>query len=870
MKPNRLINVGVVACSSERHPVDLLQAFCRLTLAPLLCAFCLVILFFTPAYAADGDLDPTFSVGSGQYQGVQFIPVIRGQSPYPVSTDADAHYNGYSLVFGRFFQVKAGTTTYNYNCIARITNTGALDTSFKNNVNLYGEVYGAYIYPHDDPNYADMILIFGNFFLPLGNSYTNGLARLKADGSLDTAFVPPVYGNGLTCLAVQSSGQILVGGYSMSVGDFDSGACCLARLNSNGSVDSNFTQWTSPGGFINNIVLNPDNPDDVRIYSDYPKPGGTGRYYLLQVDADVKPPEARTPLAAVGTELLDGPCFSAINLNNDPTKWVVCGAFKAAFDGSSFVTRNRVACFTGTGFAKFTSLDSYNVGVGPNGMVSKLQLMNTTANSYDDRVLAIGNFDTWNGANCGYIIRLDTNGSPDPSFTPGSAADDRIRNFVWNSNGSGGRIWGYFRSYSGTNNLGGFANLNANGTLAGYPLVAQGYGMGSVYSLATQPDGKILIGGEFNAVGGKYRQGFARINQDGSLDTFFKGGIDANGRVRSIAVQADGKILMAGFFGQIQSYARTSLARLNSDGSLDKDFFPPMVSSGSTNYNLFQVAPLSSGQMVVAGDMWSNNMSWPVGRVNSDGSIDTQFNNNASKFVVPGALNSWWYGTQVAVVGSKYLFTGCWQNETDWNAGGFLARFNSDGNLDTSFASSTAGNIQTMDHDVVNLMVQPSGWIVVSGGFTQVTSEAGSPARTSIAAFSPSGQLDTIFKPNIIPPAGANFIDVVALGGQPNGKVIIEENFFNKDDNNYNFISSQVERLNSNGSQDNTFARGSLAFGGWLMPGQASHCILRLSTGKALIGGNYGTYNGTWGDSLVRVFASPANFSIAPLFLLNE
>ena len=114
---------------------------------------------------------------------------------------------------------------------------------------------GAYIYPHDDPNYADMILIFGNFFLPLGNSYTNGLARLKADGSLDTSFVPPVYGNGLTCLAVQSSGQILVGGYSMSVGDFDSGACCLARLNSNGSVDSNFTQWTGPGGFINNIVL---------------------------------------------------------------------------------------------------------------------------------------------------------------------------------------------------------------------------------------------------------------------------------------------------------------------------------------------------------------------------------------------------------------------------------------------------------------------------------------------------------------------------------------------------------------------------------------------------------------------------------------
>ena len=73
-----------------------------------------------------------------------------------------------------------------------------------------------------------------------------------------------------------------------------------------------------------------------------------------------------------------------------------------------------------------------------------------------------------------------------------------------------------------------------------------------VYSLATQSDGKIIIGGDFNGVGGKYRGGMARINPNGSLDTSFKGGVD--GYVKSVAVQADGKILVGGHFGQCQSY----------------------------------------------------------------------------------------------------------------------------------------------------------------------------------------------------------------------------------------------------------------------------------------------------------------------------
>ena len=73
-----------------------------------------------------------------------------------------------------------------------------------------------------------------------------------------------------------------------------------------------------------------------------------------------------------------------------------------------------------------------------------------------------------------------------------------------------------------------------------------------------------------------------------------------NGWVEGVAVQADGKILVAGNFGQCQGYARTSLARLNPDGSLDTAFNPRLGAGYNLNH-VHQVVPLSNGQMMIAG-----------------------------------------------------------------------------------------------------------------------------------------------------------------------------------------------------------------------------------------------------------------------------
>jgi uncharacterized delta-60 repeat protein len=248
----------------------------------------------------------------------------------------------------------------------------------------------------------------------------------------------------------------------------------------------------------------------------------------------------------------------------------------------------------------------------------------------------------------------------------------------WKSDGTGGWIYGYFRSYNGQTR-GGITGLNGNGSYnTNYANVTANAGwFGMVYSLAAQSDGKIIIGGDFNGVGGKYHPGLARINPNGSLDPSFKGGVD--GTVRSVAVQADGKILVAGQFGQCHAYARTSLARLNPDGSLDTAFNPMLTNGDNSVSNVAQVVPLSNGQMMIAGEMWNANSDFPVVRLNSNGSMDSSF--DASQFRIPGVDYGLWVN-RVAAVGDNYVIAG--GNNTGGSylsAGGYLARLNSSGGV---------------------------------------------------------------------------------------------------------------------------------------------------------------------------------------------
>ena len=138
--------------------------------------------------------------------------------------------------------------------------------------------------------------------------------------------------------------------------------------------------------------------------------------------------------------------------------------------------------------------------------------------------------------------------------------------------------------------------------------------------------------------------------------------------------------------------------------------------------------------------------------------------------------------------------------------------------------------------------------------------------RRGIARFSADGLVDGTFTPSLTLPSGANTMSISAMAGQPNGKILIQENFFNVSGYNANYISTRVARLNSNGSLDPNFTLG-IPTNGWSNFFDSTS-ILRLPNGKALIGGNFSQYNGTAAWSLVRIFAGPANFSPGSLLLL--
>ncbi len=131
---------------------------------------------------------------------------------------------------------------------------------------------------------------------------------------------------------------------------------------------------------------------------------------------------------------------------------------------------------------------------------------------------------------------------------------------------------------------------------------------GLVSDSALQPDGKLIITGQFSEVHGVSRPGIARLNLDGTLDLSFDPGAGPNTGPADIAVQPDGKIIIAGFFTSVNGINRAGLARLNSDGSLDTGFDPGSVisfdgaSAGGGQVNGVVLQP--DGKVVVFGQFF--------------------------------------------------------------------------------------------------------------------------------------------------------------------------------------------------------------------------------------------------------------------------
>src|SRR5436305_10190973 len=162
-----------------------------------------------------------------------------------------------------------------------------------------------------------------------------------------------------------------------------------------------------------------------------------------------------------------------------------------------------------------------------------------------------------------------------------------------------------------------------------------------IFAIAVQPDGKILVGGDFTMIDGEPRQHIARLNPDDSLDMDFDPG--ANGKITNFALQPDGKILVVGQFstlggGGTGTTVRSAIGRLNPDGSVDMDFNPGADSS------IARVVLQPDGKIIVGGPFTAlgggtgTTSRNSLGRLNPNGSVDLSFNPGANNTVITIAL----------------------------------------------------------------------------------------------------------------------------------------------------------------------------------------------------------------------------------------
>jgi uncharacterized delta-60 repeat protein len=331
---------------------------------------------------------------------------------------------------------------------------------------------------------------------------------------------------------------------------------------------------------------------------------------------------------------------------------------------------------------------TFNPGDGADGNVYEIVIQP------DGKIIAVGAFTAFNGIARTGIVRLNPNGSVDPTFNPGIDGAD-VRTVALRN----GKIviGGVFSTVNGATHSG-VARLNLDGSV---DPTFNGTGGGYTVSVAILSDDKVVMGG----VGGfAPHRGVLRFLPDGQVDESFAIAVDRPlGQVFAVAVQADDKTLFGGTFQRVNEAPRFRIARANADGTLDATFLP----EGGSILEVHSIAVREDGKIYQGSYMFS--------RLNSDGSIDPSF--QRSQFNGGGTLVA---ATAVQTDG-KPIIGGNFTSVENWTTGegtnrNYVARLNNDGSLDQSF-----GNDQALANNMVSAVaVQADGGVVIGGLFTSV------------------------------------------------------------------------------------------------------------------------------------------------------
>lgn len=629
-------------------------------------------------------------------------------------------------------------------------------------------------------------ILIGGSFTHVGGVARSGLARLHADGSLDTSFVPPVLNGAVTAFVALPDERVAVAGDFTQV-NAQGGRPYLIRIFPDGPLDAGFAPAPDSAVF----ALLSDRQGRLLVGGSFTQIGGQSRARVARLVNDV--PDGFNP----------GPNNSVYVLAEEADGSVLLGGVFSSVAGQPRQTLARLRS-DGTldaGFAPNPTQVTHAIGIEPDG-----------------RLLIGGSFTTIAGQPRINLARLNRNGSLDASFQANADAAvlalARLPDGSWIVGGSFGNVGGqtrhrlahvhatgvdttwrldaddYVKSLSPVGNgqilVGGnFLNVGSQSrprlsrltvstrhdrTLDEAAMATSLHG--APVALALEREGSMLVGGNFSTLSGTFSK-LLRMHGDGSFDLGFRPTI--NGEVNTLVVQADGGIVVGGDFSLVNNWARNDLVRLDRAAALDLAFQPQLPFA-----SVVAMAGTADGQLLVAGASTTSPPGVRVGlvRVNADGSLDPSlavFTNDDIEAIaqLPNG--------QILIGGRFTSVNGATRN--------FLARLNSNGTVDTGFQSQLYSG--SSEAGVRAIAALADGRVAIQGGLSGNTPQS----CFSMMILNADGSLAAC--PNLnVSYAGS----LVALG---DGRLLVAGNDFNYTIAGITYRG--IARLQDNGVLDPTF-----------------------------------------------------------------
>ncbi|MFO1438783.1 MAG: choice-of-anchor D domain-containing protein [Verrucomicrobiaceae bacterium] len=558
----------------------------------------------------------------------------------------------------------------------------------------------------------------------------------------------------------------------------------------------------SAGFFNGNIVLSSNDADEASF--EFPVRGG--------VDA----PEIA--LNADGQNVADGQSLP-VSFRSTPQGIAVTQSFVIENTGLAALSITSI-----TPPAGFTVQNAPTSIPASSSAVFQVTLTAATAGSFAGNVV-IANNDadeaSFEAPVAGVVTAIAlAAGQPDPSFSGdgfaptgfGGANDEAYATLALND----GKTLVGGNAYMGGDYEFFLARLNVDGTLdstfgnAGIVITRVGTSSDRIYSLALQPDGKILAGG-YTYNGSNYDFALVRYLADGSLDSSF----DTDGIVTTgigsasdygwkVLVQPDGKIVLA---GEANNGTNSDFAavRYTSTGALDSTFGTggKVVTTIGTGTEIAYTAALQGdGKIILAGYAAMTNEDFALVRYNTDGTLDTTFDTDGKVTTTIGTGTDRIHDMLLQPDGK--ILVGGYMVGSDFA----LARYNTNGSLDTSF--DTDGKVTTpigTGTDRIYGVALQSDGKVIAAGYSITT---GTADDFAIARYTSAGALDTTFDTDgkrVLPLAPGNNSDFArAVALHADGSIVLAGYAFNGSDNDV-----AVTRLEPDGSTRSTFGSSGVA-----------------------------------------------------------